>query len=480
MSTAATNYEPAATTDDGSCVYVGGRGLLRQQWGLMPVAVQDELATSSPASVAMESVVVDRACPRPGDEAGWNFISGDGSPGDCATGRCPSHDACPADTFCCLDGAHARCTPPLGAVSAFDSEDGWMLVMRQVLPSTDRINGGYFTEGEHSRNGADDTSQVYSILDRISEYQTDDHMFEMKLKYPGKSDIHWRQSVNPASGESLLNGKFEYVEDSSPVWHKMFMQADCSITYDAGSSAFNQLFDRSTWPVIRYDRKDPISGELVPYAYYRRLTTVPREMDIYTTLLNSFTSDGQSNVQDIDWRAFSTQTEAIDDTNPWQPCVYTGRVGRGFPGDCGPQGDLKMNWISNSACSRLASPDVAMYIYAPQNSATAKPTKFRGLSSALAPAHGHILDGEGLDVITMYDDVGYTPWYGVGVTQTAPASTWQEDSGTAADGIGWTFHWWHNSGNIDALRANPMYPDTPDGVNDLHTYASTQASPTTI
>ena len=110
-------------------------------------------------------------------------------------------------------------------------------------------------------------------------------MYELKLKDPGKPDIHWKQSVNPASGESLLNGKFEYVEDTSPVWHLMFKQEGCEVTYDAGAEIFNALFDRSTWPIVRFDRTDELTQEMAPYAYYRRVTTIPREMSLYDTLL---------------------------------------------------------------------------------------------------------------------------------------------------------------------------------------------------
>ena len=223
---AALNFEQAASSDDGSCIYVGGRGLVRQQWALMDADVEEKVATASPASVLQESVVVDRACPAPGDElSGWEMLTGDtedcsaigsrgtrpgddcnadsrctyndggtaaactadyaatcraiGSAGtaagddcndsavctyndqgtadditddiceasdaaacaaesangevacrgagactydsgtsddacepsytDCVSGRCPSHDACPENTFCCLDGSHTRC-----------------------------------------------------------------------------------------------------------------------------------------------------------------------------------------------------------------------------------------------------------------------------------------------------------------------------------------------------------------------------------
>ena len=76
---AALNFEPAASTDDGSCLYRGGRGLLRQQWGLLPTAAQQAAAAAaSPASVASAETRVDAACPVPGTERGWQFLSGDG------------------------------------------------------------------------------------------------------------------------------------------------------------------------------------------------------------------------------------------------------------------------------------------------------------------------------------------------------------------------------------------------------------------
>ena len=499
---AAVNFEPAATTDDGSCLFVGGRGLLRQQWALLPTDTQDDIAASSPAAVAKTPVVVDRACPRPGDESGWDFLSGDGSAGDCSSGRCPSHDACPADAFCCVDGAHARCTPAIGDASAFDSDDGWKLVFRQILPSRDRQNGGYWQPGTLRKNSDDPDNSLYSILDELEAMHTDDHMYELKLRYPGLGDMHWKQSVNPISGDSLLTSNFAWVDDPTPTWHLMFKQEDCRVTYDAGATAFNQLFARSTWPLVRYDRRDssatagPPGGipgfpggfpggvpdvpsaptdenapdpTMSPYAYYRRLTPVPRGMSLYDTLLSGWTSDTTpGNIQDTDWRAFNTETEALDDVNPWAECKYDGQDERGFPGDCGPEGPELMKWISKTGCEAFASPNVALYIYAPAKAATIQPPKFRGLSSKIAAKHGHLLDGEGLDVITPHDDTDYIPWFGLGVTQDAPAHTWQEGIDEVLnEGSGFTWHWWNHHGNIQALRDKATFPDTPDGTLKL-------------
>eukprot|EP01046_Picozoa_sp_COSAG06_P000498 COSAG06_NODE_14_length_35011_cov_20.984132_1_plen_3931_part_10 len=494
MDSAALNFEPAASSGDGSCIYVGGRGLLRQQWGLMPPEKEAEIAGASQASIMQKSVAVNQACPVPGEEAGWELISGDSqecaaigdSNGgtdcnadarcmyddvadvclpmytDCSTGNCPSHDACPEDSFCCLDGSHARCIPPAGNASAFDSDDGWKLVFRQVLPSIDRENGGYSLPGERSRNADDDTASMYSILDELENLQADDHMYELKLRYPGRGDIHWKQSVNPASGDSLLTGKFKYIEDKNPVWHATFRQQGCQNVLDVGESSFNAMFKGASFPIVRYNRKDAVSGEMAPYAFYRRLTPMPRGMSLYDTLTNSFTSHGHGNEQDVDWRAYSSLEEAIAGTNPWKSCEYAGSSGVGFPGDCGVSGTAKMQWISKAQCAQNASPDAALFIYAPSDVFALKPSKFRGLSSALAPNHGHLLDGEGLDVIASGDDDDYIPWFGVGVMQSAPSEQWGMTPEEVAETNKFTWHRWNHRGSIDQLREKSTFPHSPD------------------
>ena len=468
--TSAINYDAAADSDDGSCLFVGGRGLLRQQWALMPNETQYDIAASSPASVARTDLHVDRACPKPGEEEGWEWISGNtstrmaGDPGDCMTGYCPSHDACPTNAFCCLDSAHARCHPAIGNASAFDSEDGWTLVFRQVLPSQNLIEGGYWEPGVLSKNSDNSSAGLYSILDQLETMHDENDMYELKLKYPGQPDVHWKQSVNPVSGDSLLTSNFEYVTDPTDTWHLMFRQAACTVTHDSGESWFNELFAKSKF-LVRYDRMDEDSGEVVPFAYYRRTTPCPSNLSPYDLLLNAWHADGTSgNVQDEDWRAYSTEEDALADVNAWTTCDYSERTKRGFPGDCGPVGAELLKWISKEGCSPSASPDAALYIYAPAAAATAQPEKFRGLSSKIAAAHGHLLDGEGLDVITKDDHVGYIPWYGLGVSQHAPAAAWEHGVQDALDeAVGFTWHWWHHSGSIAALKAKDSYPDNPDG-----------------
>ena len=98
-------------------------------------------------------------------------------------------------------------------------------------------------------------------------------------------------------------------------------------------------------------------------------------------------------------------------------------------------------------------------------------SQFRGLSSLVAPSHGHLLDSEWLDMSTPMDGSRYVPWYGLGVSVDAPAHSWAaagpssgSGSGPAEEGINW--HWWAGvHGNaISTLRAKEAFPDSPDGI----------------
>ena len=64
--------------------------------------------------------------------------------------------------------------------------------------------------------------------------------------------------------------------------------------------------------------------------------------------------------------------------------------------------------------------------------------------------------------------MGYIPWYGLGVSQHAPAAAWEHGVQDALDeAAGFTWHWWHHSGNIAALKAKDSYPDNPSGGRDI-------------
>ena len=260
------------------------------------------------------------------------------SPGDCAHGRCPSHDACPDRSYCCVDSAHVGCIPPGTTVSeggansgegaclaaggivsedltsccpaacgicGGDAEecaerpggsracctasiqkaarqcassggkqppkleplplpcllstdaagDGWKLVFRQVLPSRDRRNGGYFAAEDVAKNSDTPEASTFSLLDQLHTMRGDDGAFEFKLKYPNLSGdgahLHWKQSVDPMSGHSLLTSEFEWVRDERKMWHVMYVSEACEPTLDVGEDAFNAFFARTKTPLVR-------------------------------------------------------------------------------------------------------------------------------------------------------------------------------------------------------------------------------------
>ena len=126
---------------------------------------------------------------------------------DCSTGRCPSHDTCPVDSFCCLDRSHKGCRPRRSFGNDDVTEDGgWRLVLRQQLPTAKYpFRGGYFKMGELSKNKGNPSAPLYSILDELERFRGSARGdFEFKVAYPGNEnvkDIMFVQSTNPvASG----------------------------------------------------------------------------------------------------------------------------------------------------------------------------------------------------------------------------------------------------------------------------------------
>jgi hypothetical protein len=472
----AANYDPAASSDDGSCLYVGTRGLLRQTWSWLPTPTQDEIAYSSPAYLADKLLQVPRACPRPGEEVGWDFLQNftaniSAPAANCLHGACPSHAACPPKSFCCLTSAHAGCRPNIGHATTKDTTGGWVRVFRQILPERDS-KGGYFGPDELSKNADKPDAAMFSILNKLEQYRGDDGMFEFRLQYSSADHIHWKQSINPVDGLSLLNSKFEFVKDKTPMWHKMFQKRQCGVTLDTGEEEFNRMFGNSTFPLVRYDLLDTETGSMRPYAYYRKLDTTPRPtVSMYKLMLETWTvqmtPEGGRNVQNADFRIFGSETEALTDVAPWAECTHTREAGVGFPGSCGATGPVSGRYASKGD-SDLGSCDFAMYIYAPAHLNVTFPTGFRGLTSRAAAKHGHLLDGESLDVVSPFDEKDYMPAFGVGVLQSAPVLKWLSNIAPPPpppNSTGLTYEKWNLPASVPkslaGLRSLSSFPDAP-------------------
>lgn len=103
-------------------IYVGGRGLIRQTWSAVNDSYRVPTAVASELSLAALNHNLELPCPKPGGEAGWTFLSGElagttaaanavfrPSDYDCGV-DCPSHNACPEASYCCLTGGPS-CVP---------------------------------------------------------------------------------------------------------------------------------------------------------------------------------------------------------------------------------------------------------------------------------------------------------------------------------------------------------------------------------
>ena len=64
-----------------------------------------------------------------------------------------------------------------------------------------------------------------------------------------------------------------------------------------------------------------------PFAFYRRLTAIKGStwFSLYASLLSAFDATAVGNVYDKDWRAYSTESDALDDVDPWTTCAWSDR-----------------------------------------------------------------------------------------------------------------------------------------------------------
>jgi hypothetical protein len=64
----AANY---GSVEDATCLYLGGRGVVRQSWAALAPAARDKHAAQNAAGWALRSTATEKECPWPGSEAGW-------------------------------------------------------------------------------------------------------------------------------------------------------------------------------------------------------------------------------------------------------------------------------------------------------------------------------------------------------------------------------------------------------------------------
>jgi regulation of enolase protein 1 (concanavalin A-like superfamily) len=122
-----------------------------------------------------------------------------------------------------------------------------------------------------------------------------------------------------------------------------------------GREAFRALLAESPEPKIIWR----VCATCVPshqHIYYRRYKEVPEDFNLLNALLNSWSN--LNNVQDTDFRLFSTYEDAVNNENPWT--FYSFHGDRGFPYESGPRGKVRDQWRTFSKYS--GKRDVAFYV----------------------------------------------------------------------------------------------------------------------
>jgi hypothetical protein len=104
-------------------------------------------------------------------------------------------------------------------------------------------------------------------------------------------------------------------------------------------NTFNAIFGNGQGKTIR------VQHEYI--AYYHRKT--PYSGNAYDSILSTWRNT--NNAFHTDFEIYSTYTDLINGTNPWQYCNFSNEPVPehtlvGFPRDCGPTGGIGSRWIN--------------------------------------------------------------------------------------------------------------------------------------
>ena len=119
-------------------------------------------------------------------------------------------------------------------------------------------------------------------------------------------------------------------------WKRIFDMRDCKIQLDMGYHATDALFADSF--VFRYD----ING--TAFAYYKRITPLPKEMPIYQLMLDAWSLE-PGNTFNTDFLLYSSEEDLMLGRHHWKVCTG-GQPGQGFPGGCGKSNATEGKWAS--------------------------------------------------------------------------------------------------------------------------------------
>ena len=135
----------------------------------------------------------------------------------------------------------------------------------------------------------------------------------------------------------------------------------CKIVKNLGKFDINNKFKKSL--IFKYKTNEET-------IYYKRLTKIPKDFDLYSLLLEEFVD--KNNKLGIDFNLYSTLNDMINNTNPWLFCNYNAKD-IGFPRECGRKSPEKNRWASNpfvKGCSKKSKDYTFSLIYKNNNTNT--------------------------------------------------------------------------------------------------------------
>ena len=188
----AENFDVTVEDDDGSCLYLGSRGVESRNWSFMhnhfvlddwyPKAESETWSTGDFCTVPSSSASL------------WNVS-------DCLHGKCEQHLPCGDSAFCCISDEHNGCSP---VWSQSTNKEGWKLLFRQ-----NTMTGGAWPKGVWRNNSGNPNSDMFSILDELESFRRpSDGMFEFKMCWPNSGFTectHWIQTLSPQLNPKKTN-----------------------------------------------------------------------------------------------------------------------------------------------------------------------------------------------------------------------------------------------------------------------------------
>lgn len=205
-----------------------------------------------------------------------------------------------------------------------------------------------------------------------------------------------------------INEKYELKlgYDPGPVW-SILVGRDAFEYRAITTSLFKLLYDEAPQKIIY--RVCPDCDDPYKHVYYRRISDVPADYDLFNALKNDWKLHDTYEKNDQDFNLYSTFEEAITEQNPWTQIKQ--KQYKGMPGESGPDADNQNAHFYTNFQSGYGREDVAMYIMA--SSSRSAPIIQRHVEVGTTINHGNGAGGAAsvtADGKYLINAVGYDMW----------------------------------------------------------------------